>query len=44
MAGTLVRTIGIARAKTGMKTLAYNLQRFVFLRRSGQRCGRPALA
>jgi IS5 family transposase len=46
MGGTLVRTIGMARAKTkiGLKNLAYNMQRFVFLLRTGQRCGRPAPA
>ena len=46
MGGTLVRTIGIARAKAkiGLKNLVYNMQRFVFLRRTGQRCGRPAPA
>lgn len=46
MGGTLVRTIGLARAKTkiGLKNLAYNMQRFVFLLRTGQRCGRPAPA
>jgi len=35
MGGTLVRTIGIARAKTkiGMKNLAYNMRRLVQLRR-----------
>ena len=44
MGGTLVRTIGMARAKTkiGLKNLAYNMQRFVFLLRTGQRCGRLA--
>ena len=44
MGGTMVRTIGIARAKTkiGLKNLAYNMQRFVFLIRSGH--GRPAPA
>lgn len=44
MGGTLVRTIGMARAraKSGMKNLVYNMQRFVFLKRTGQRCGRPA--
>jgi IS5 family transposase len=46
MGGTLVRTIGIARAKAkiGLKNLAYNMQRYVYLRRTGQRCGRPAPA
>lgn len=46
MGGTLVRTIGIARAKAkiGLKNLAYNMQRLVFLLRTGQRCGRPAPA
>lgn len=46
MGGTLVRTIGMARAKTkiGLKNLAYNMRRFVFLRRTGQRCGQPAPA
>lgn len=46
MGGTLVRTIGIARAKAkiGLKNLAYNMQRFVFLLRTGQKCGRPAPA
>jgi len=41
MGGTLIRTIGMARAKTkiGMKNLAYNMQRFVFLLRTGQRYG-----
>jgi IS5 family transposase len=40
MGGTLVGTIGIARAKTkiGLKNLAYNMQRYVDLRRTGQRC------
>jgi IS5 family transposase len=35
MGGTLVRTIGIARAKAkiGMKNLAYNMRRLVQLRR-----------
>lgn len=35
MGGTLVRTIGIARAKTkiGMKNLAYNMRRLTQLRR-----------
>lgn len=44
MGGTMVRTIGIARAKTkiGLKNLAYNMQRFVFLLRTGH--GRPAPA
>ncbi|MFP4387031.1 MAG: transposase [Alphaproteobacteria bacterium] len=44
MGGTLVRTIGMARAKTkiGLKNLAYNMQRFVFLLRTGQRCGQPS--
>lgn len=44
MGGTMVRTIGIARAKTkiGLKNLAYNMQRFVFLIRSGY--ARPAPA
>jgi IS5 family transposase len=43
MGGTLVRTVGMARAraKTGMKNLGYNMQRLVFLQRTGQRCGRP---
>jgi hypothetical protein len=46
MGGTLVRTIGIARAKAkiGLKNLVYNMQRYVDLRRTGQRCGRPAPA
>ena len=46
MGGALVRTIGMARAKTktGMKNLVYNMQRFVFLQRTGQRCGCPAPA
>lgn len=36
MGGKLVRTIGIARARTkiGMQNLAYNMQRFVYLRRA----------
>ncbi|WP_412509905.1 transposase, partial [Roseovarius sp. SYSU LYC5161] len=35
MGGTLVRTIGMARAKTkiGMKNIAYNMRRLVQLRR-----------
>ena len=35
MGGTLVRTIGLARAKAkiGMKNLAYNMRRLVQLRR-----------
>jgi hypothetical protein len=35
MGGTLVRTIGVvrARAKIGMKNLAYNMRRLVQLRR-----------
>ena len=35
MAGTLVRTIGLARAKAkiGLKNLAYNMQRFIYLSR-----------
>ena len=35
MGGTLVRTIGLvrARAKIGMKTLAYNMRRLCQLRR-----------
>src|SRR6056297_802241 len=35
MGGTLVRTIGMvrARAKIGMKNLAYNMRRLVYLRR-----------
>ena len=35
MGGTLVRTIGIARAraKIGMKNIAYNMRRLVQLRR-----------
>ena len=41
MGGTFVRTIGILRARTkiGMKNLVYNMQRFVFLLRTGQKCG-----
>lgn len=44
MGGTLVRTIGITRARTkiGLKNLAYNMRRFAFLLRTGQ--GRPAPA
>jgi IS5 family transposase len=36
MGGKLVRTIGLARARTkiGLQTLAYNMQRFVYLRRA----------
>lgn len=44
MGGTLVRSIGIIRARTkiGLKNLAYNMRRLVFLIRSGQ--GRTAPA
>lgn len=46
MGGTLVRTIGMARAKTkiGLKNLAYNMQRMIFLYRTGQTFGRTAPA
>ena len=33
MGGTLVRTIGLVRARIGMKTLAYNMRRLCQLRR-----------
>jgi len=35
MGGTLVRSIGIARAKTriGLKNMAYNMRRMVYLAR-----------
>lgn len=46
MGGTLVRTIGMARAKTkiGLKNLVYNMQRLIFLLRTSQRCGSPTPA
>lgn len=44
MGGTLVRSVGIVRAKAkiGLKNLAYNMQRFVFLIRNDQGRSAPA--
>ena len=41
MGGTLVRTIGLARAKTkiGLKNLAYNMRRLVQLERLAMAAG-----
>ena len=41
MGGKLLRSIGIvrARANIGMKNIVYNLQRFVFITRTGGTCG-----
>ena len=36
MGGKMVRTIGLARARTkiGLQNLTYNMQRFIYLRRT----------